>query len=385
MTLVFIPVRGGSTSIPLKNIKLLAGKPLVYWTARAASDTASVDAVVIATDHAGIKETVLGFDLPKVVVYDRLPDNAQTTSSTESVMLEYIERHDLPDDELFCLVQATSPLLTTADIEGALEHLKKENAASLITTARVKHFLWRQDGVPINYDYRHRPRRQEFDGTLMENGALYVNRVGNIKRDGNRLSEKIAVYEMAPHTMVDIDEPDDWPLAEQMMRKYHPLVIGERKNRTIRLFVSDVDGVMTDAGMYYGSDGVELKKFSTRDAVGLRMLRERGVKTAIITGENSPSVQNRANKIKIDYVFQGIEDKAVVLKKLCEETGIPLSETAYIGDDLNDLPAIELAGFTACPTDAADAVKEKVDLVLTRRGGDGAVREWCERILSSLK
>ena len=380
MNVAFIPVRGGSKSIPLKNIKPIYGKPLVYWTAVAACGASCVDKVVIATDSPEIKTCLSDWGLPKTEVYDRLPENATDTSSTEDVMLEFIERSHLKMNDTFLLIQATSPLLQSGHIEAAYKMFQESRADSLLTAVRDKRLYWNKNGQPINYDFRKRPRRQDFDGMLMENGALYINSVENICRDKNRLTGKIVVYEMPEYTGFEIDEPDDWIIVEQLMKKH--LNAGLSGISGIRLFVTDVDGVMTDAGMYYGSDSVELKKFNTRDAVGLRMLRERGIKTAIITGENTSCVQNRANKIKIDYVFQGINDKDVTLRQLWQETGITPKETAYIGDDINDLPAIRLVGASACPADAVDAVKAEVDVVLTKNGGDGAIREWSESVLN---
>jgi N-acylneuraminate cytidylyltransferase len=378
MNIAFIPVRGGSKSIPLKNVKLLYKQPLIYWAASAAANAVCIERVIIATDSVEIKKTVDELQLPKVAIYDRQPANAADTSSTESVMLEFINHANLKDSDYFFLIQATSPLLKSEDIDWAYKKLIDEKADSLLTVVRNKRFYWNESGQPINYDYQHRPRRQDFDGMFMENGALYINTVGNIKRDKNRLSGKIALYEMPEYTGFEIDEPDDWLIVEQLMKRHITKNNQHRTQYPIRLFVMDVDGVLTDGGMYYGESGEELKKFNTRDAMGLELLRKRGIKTAIITSENTNIVKQRAKKIKVDYVFQGVTDKAEVLKTLCKETGIPLSATAYIGDDVNDLPAIKIAGLSACPADAVDEVKESVDVVLNQTGGNGVVREWCE-------
>ena len=219
--IAFIPVRGGSKSIPLKNIRPLAGAPLVYWTAKAANDAACIDKVIIATDSSEIKRTVLALKhLDKVVLYDRDPQNAQDTSSTESVMLEYIEKAGLPDTDNFFLIQATSPLLKSSHIEGMYAKMLEENADSSLSCVRNKRFYWSEDGKPLNYDYRARPRRQDFAGLMMENGACYINTVGNIRRDRNRLSGKISVFEMPEYTATEIDEPDDFLLIEKLMERH---------------------------------------------------------------------------------------------------------------------------------------------------------------------
>lgn len=219
--IAFIPVRGGSKSIPLKNIKLLLGKPLVYWTAKAANDAKCIDKVIVATDSEEIKNVVRGFGLDKVEIYNRKEENAQDTSSTESVMLEYIEFAQLNTFDNFFLIQATSPLLKSIHIEQMYEKMKKDGANSALSCVNTKRFFWTKDGKSLNYDYKNRPRRQDFEGLMMENGACYINSVGNILNDKNRLSGKISVYPMPEYTAVEIDEPDDFLLVENLMKKYN--------------------------------------------------------------------------------------------------------------------------------------------------------------------
>ena len=219
--IAFIPVRGGSKSIPLKNIKQLAGKPLVFWTAKAANDANSIDKVIIATDSPEIVKTVTEFNLTKVQIYNRKPENAQDTSSTESVMLEYIEAENPDDEDRMFLIQATSPMLTSKHIDNLYKKYLDEKADSAMTGVITKHFFWTKDGKPVNYDYKNRPRRQDYEGLIQENGACYINSVSNIKKDKNRMSGKIAVCEMPEYTAYEIDEPDDFLIIEKLMEKYN--------------------------------------------------------------------------------------------------------------------------------------------------------------------
>ncbi len=219
--IAFIPVRGNSKSIPLKNIKPLLMKPLVYWTVKAANDADIIDKVVVATDSEKIKQTVLDFGFPKVEIYDRDPQNALDTSPTADVVLEYLNKHSFADEDLFFLLQATSPLTETEHVTGIYEKMIAEGANSALTCVREKRFYWTEDGHPINYDYMNRPRRQNFAGTLMENGAIYLSRIESIrKNNGILLCEKVSVYEMPSYTAVEIDEPDDWLILEALMFKY---------------------------------------------------------------------------------------------------------------------------------------------------------------------
>ena len=220
MNIAFIPARGGSKSIPLKNIKEINGKPLIYWTSKAAEDAKCIDKIIIATENEKIKETVLNFGFKKLEVYDRDPENARDESSTESVMTEYIKKSDLNPEDNFFLIQATSPLLKSEYIDEMYEEYIKSGADSIFSGVREKQFHWIEtpQGVnPINYDYRNRPRRQDFQGIIAENGACYINKVKNILRDNCRLSGKITVYEMPPQTGFEIDEESDWIIVEQLM------------------------------------------------------------------------------------------------------------------------------------------------------------------------
>ena len=221
MNIAFIPVRAGSKSIPLKNIKILNGKPLVYWTAKASQDAKCIDKIIIATDSEEIKKIVLNFGFNKLEVYDRDSANAQDTSSTESVMVEYIKKTKLNPEDNFFLIQATSPLLKSKYIDEMYEKFKNSDAESIFSGVREKQFHWieTENGVkPINYDYKNRPRRQEFQGIIAENGACYINSVKNILENNCRISGKIITYEMPAETAYEIDEESDWLITEELMK-----------------------------------------------------------------------------------------------------------------------------------------------------------------------
>lgn len=379
--IAFIPVRGGSKSIPLKNIKLFCGKPLVCWNIEALENCPMVDEVIVATDSDEIWNTVENQKYKKTKLYRRSEENACDTASTESVMLEYINYAQLPDDDIFMLVQATSPLTESVHFMEALQLYSKHEYDSIITCVRNYRFFWNEDGTSMNYDYRNRPRRQNFNGMLMENGAFYINIVGNVKESGNRLSGKIGIYEMPEYTATEIDEPDDWIVLENLMRKY---VLSQKVNSKIKLFISDIDGTLTDGGMYYSENGDELKKFNTRDGMGFELLRKTGIKTAIITSEDRSLNHRRAEKLKIDFIYQGKrgEGKVSVAKEICEELGITFDEVAYIGDDINCLDLLSLVGLAACPADADSKIKDLPFIhVMTKKGGDGCVREFINMII----
>ncbi len=150
----------------------------------------------------------------------------------------------------------------------------------------------------------------------------------------------------------------------------------------IRLLLTDCDGVLTDAGVYYSARGEEMKRFSIRDGMGVERLRTLcGVDTGIMTGENSAIVARRAEKLKMTHLYLGIKNKAAQLQTMLEQHGFGADEVAFIGDDMNDLEILQLVGLSACPADAMPKVKAVVHYVCQSDGGKGAFREFAEYII----
>jgi 3-deoxy-D-manno-octulosonate 8-phosphate phosphatase (KDO 8-P phosphatase) len=151
----------------------------------------------------------------------------------------------------------------------------------------------------------------------------------------------------------------------------------------IRLFATDVDGVLTDAGMYYAESGDEWKKFNTRDGMGIKLLQRAGIITAIVTQERTKLVARRAEKLAIPELHQGVMDKLSLIREMAARHGLTLSQVAYIGDDINDLEALKAVGFSAAPADGMPQVAAAVDYICQKKGGEGAVREIVEMILAA--
>lgn len=387
MNVAFIPVRGGSKSIPLKNIRPICGKPLVYWVIKAACGCRFIDKVYIATDSEIIKKTVEGFGFEKALVIGRSAESATDTASTEFAMLEFAESYAFDN---IVLIQATSPLLTSEDLERGFEIFQEEAVDSVLSAVPQKRFYWEYAGDgsvrPVNYDVYKRPRRQEFDGCLTENGAFYITGRTGLLESKNRLNGRIRAVEMCEDSFFEIDEPDDWVIIEALMKKNGITSEDSMKDKlkNIKILLTDCDGCLTDAGMYYSEHGDELKKFNTRDGMGFRLLREKGIRTGIITSEKVDLVSRRANKLQLDILKMGIGNKLKTVKDICRELHIGLENVAYIGDDINDLEVVEAAGFGCSVNSGMEIVKEKADYVTKVNGGEGAVREVAELILQAL-
>jgi len=383
MNIAFVPARCGSQTIPFKNIKIICGRPLIYWALLALTKSKSIDQIYVATDCDDIKDVVVDFTFEKVQIFDRCDVNANNTASTESVMLEFLDGMNFSEEDLFILVQATTPFTSSDDFDNAINIIKSDSEIdSLLSCVESKRFFWTKDGIAINYNYLKRPLRQDFDGLLMENGAFYINTVENIYKYKNRLSGNIHPYVMPEYTAIEADEEDDWLIIEQLMYKY--IINKQTRANSVKIFATDVDGVLTDAGMYYDNNGNELKRFNTHDGMAFNILKERGIITAMLTSEKTNIVKLRANKLQVDYLFQGVKgsEKLEALNKICVEKNMSLSEVAYIGDDINDYNVLSSVGFPACPKNAIANIKDIKGIThLSKSGGDGAVREFVELLL----
>lgn len=208
-----VPLRGGSKSIPYKNIKKIAGKPLAYWVCDAAKKSKYIDEVYVSTEDEKIKDVINSFGLG-IKIIDRPPELATDKALTDSVMLHFATKVNF---DILVTLQATSPLTTDNNINKAIEQLVEDKSDSLLTGVLVKRFFWSEDGKALNYDYLHRPMRQDFKGTIMENGAFYITKREILEKYKNRLGGKISVFRMPEETTVEIDEPEDWEVVEKLL------------------------------------------------------------------------------------------------------------------------------------------------------------------------
>lgn len=373
-----VPLRGGSKSIQKKNIKIIAGKPLCAWVIEQALKVKEIDEIYVSTDDKEITEIVTSIDT-RIKIVDRPAEFATDTASTESVMLHF---SSIVEFDLLITIQATSPLTQASDFQKGINLIFSAQFDSILTGTRLKRFFWEKvDEIahPINYNYKKRPRRQEFKGTLMENGAFYITKKNILTTDKCRLGGKIGFLELPKENAVEIDEPGDWDIIESLLWK-------NQKNNLlgqIKALVIDVDGTLTDGGMYYTKNGEFLKKFNTRDAKGLELIQKTDIEVILLTAEESDVVRARAHKLSLKNVYYGIKNKMPKLQEICETLGITLNEVAYIGDDINDLDCLLNVKFSACPSDAHPEVLKKVSYICKRNGGNGAVREICDLLLKN--
>lgn len=375
----FIPLRKNSKGIKNKNKRKMVGRPLFTWVLGEAIFS-DLDEVFVFTDD----ENIMSFInreyswTNKVKALSRSKESASDKASTESAILEFCNIINYEFD-LFCMLQVTSPITTRNDINNCINKITNDQYDSALTVAQTHRFIWNEDGTPINYNIFKRPRRQDFEGLLVENGAVYVTTKTSLNETKNRLGNKIAVVKMDDESFHEIDSESDWIIVEQLLINRQK---SNKKSDKITHLVLDVDGVFTDGSVYYSSEGELSKKFDMRDGMGLEILRENNVDVMVMTSEQSDIVDQRMKKLKIKDVYLGVKDKFTLLNQIIKEKELSLANIAYVGDDVNDLTNICSVGLSLTPNNATNIVKQHADIILPTNSGNGAIRSACEFILN---
>ena len=212
----FVPVRIGSKSIPKKNIKNWNNKPLLFWVCDALEKSSEIDEFWIASDSEEINNIFKEFKFSKGKIYNRSIKNSQDKSSTESVLIEFINNKKLKKEDLIMLCQATSPYLKSTDIDSGFTEIINKNFDSLLSVVKFERFIWNNSGEALNYDINNRPRRQDMEDYFIENGAMYISNVQNILNSKCRLSGSVGYHIMPKQTEFELDEPEDWILSESL-------------------------------------------------------------------------------------------------------------------------------------------------------------------------
>ncbi|OXB07624.1 acylneuraminate cytidylyltransferase [Flavobacterium pectinovorum] len=373
-----IPLRKNSKGIPGKNKKKMLGRPLFSWVLTEAIFS-ELDEVYIFTDDQEIIDYINKeyHWSPKVKALLRNDENASDTASTESVMLEFAETIKY-DFDILCLLQATSPMTKAVDINATLNEIIDNKKQSALTVVNTHRFIWNSDGTSQNYDVFKRPRRQDFDGLLIENGAVYTTTKEAFLNSKNRISGSIGLVKMPEESLVEIDSTSDWHIVENLLAER------QKKSKThqkIEYLILDVDGVFTDGSVYYNADGEMAKRFDMRDGMGLEIIRQNQIQVIAITSENSDLVAQRMKKLQINDTFLGVKDKFSFLTHFLLDRNSSFGAVAYVGDDVNDLANICSVGWSFAPANATITVKANADYILTHASASGAIRETCEILI----
>ncbi len=335
-----------------------SGRPLLYWCVRALSDCNAVDRTVVSTADDSMHRLVEGFQLPGV-------DLTRGAEGPDRMLTAFLREAKLDAKDRLIVVPKASPFLIRKELDLGIAEFEMCGADRLVSVCRSPKRVFSADGSLLHA------------GALVENGVFRVSPVGKALLP----PQETRLYRMADHTALDLSTPEGFGAAEAAHRNTLPDLYPALGG--IRMLLTDVDGVLTDAGMYLSESGDELKKFSTRDGMAFALLRQRGLKIGIITGEDTEIVARRAKKLKADHLHQGIGDKLPMVLQICEQEGIEPGEVAYVGDDIGDLTALRAVGFAACPGTAEPTVKRAAHYICERGGGEGCVREVAEMILAA--
>ncbi|MCK5528986.1 MAG: acylneuraminate cytidylyltransferase [Kiritimatiellae bacterium] len=395
-----IPARGGSKGIPRKNIKPLCGKPLIGWMMEAALESKSIGRVFVSTDDAEIAVVAESYGAEVVM---RPVDIAGDFSKSEDAVLHLLDELEQAGEELSDVVvflQCTSPLTTAKDIDATVDLVSKGGYDTAGTGVLFHSFLWKEGANGsyggVNHDQTKRLMRQEREEEFLETGAVYAMRCDEFRRNKFRFFGKIGFSEVPASRSPEIDTLDDWLQVESLVRTIMPEkvssvpigdsipLVSELDTSAIKAVVTDFDGVLTDNGVEVDADGHESVRCNRSDGWGISCLKSAGYHVACISTEKNPVVARRCEKMQIPYVH-GSDDKEAVLREMCKEWGIELSNVLYVGNDLSDAACIEVAGIGVIPSDAIRAMESIADAKTLTRGGEGVLREISSALLGSSK
>ncbi len=386
--LAIIPARGGSKGIPHKNVRPLAGKPLIAHNIEQVRRSRYITRLVVSTDDAEIAAIARQYGAE--VVWRPAEISGDTAASELALLhtLEHLEQAEGYQPEVVVFLQCTSPLTLAEDMDGTVQALLDQQADSALAVIPFNYFLWKPDNdgdaVGINHDKRTRPLRQQREPQYLETGAVYVMRAQGFRQACHRFFGKTALYEMPAERRLEIDDPVDFQVAEVLLRLQESRRGLACLPKPVAAVVFDFDGVFTDNKVITFQDGREAVVCDRSDSWGIGRLRKTGLPLLVLSTETNPVVQARCDKMRIPCQ-QGLDNKVEALKRWLDERGLPASQVVYVGNDDNDLGCMELVG---CPVAVADAYPEALEravLVLKHPGGDGAVREICDLVLRQMQ
>lgn len=383
--LALIPARGGSKSLPRKNVLPLGGIPLIAHTIRAAREASLVTRVAVSTEDAAIASIARQFGAD---VVNRPIELASNEASSESALLHAL--HHLAAAEgyrpdILCFLQCTSPLTSPEDIDGVLGAMISTGAETALAVTRFHYFVWQEavagGVVGVNHDKAVRQRRQDRQKEFLETGSVYAMDAAGFLAAGHRFFGTTMVHEIPTSRVLEIDDPDDFALATERLER--------NKRATSSLpprvdgIVFDFDGVFTDDRVLVDENGTEAVHCSRRDGMGIEMLRDAGIPMIVISKERNAVVARRCEKLHLEC-RQRQDSKIGTLKAWIDDHELDAKHVIYVGNDVNDLECMAAVGCAVAPVDAHPRALEAAAVVLSCEGGRGAIRELADRILEAI-
>ncbi len=399
--LAIIPARGGSKGIPRKNIKSFAGYPLIAYSILAALRAESVTRVIVSTDDDDIARVARewGAEVP----FMRPAELAQDKTTDYPVMrhaLDWLKENEVYQPEVVVQLRPTSPVRPLALVDDAvkalLAHPQADCVRGVVPSGQNPYKMWTVDeasgamkpllqveGIQEPYN----APRQILPATYWQTGHIDAIRLETILAKESLTGDVLYPIHIDPKFTVDIDLPRDWHGAEATLKALTGEVVDPASNRRAfpkqpKFLVMDFDGVFTDNRVIVDQNGVESVRADRSDGLGFGLLKaQTPVECLIISKERNPVVAQRAAKLGIP-VLQAVDDKATALKNAMRERNLAQEETIFVGNDVNDLPTLDIAGYFVAPADSHPEVLRRVDLVLKNKGGRGALRELCDKLIA---
>lgn len=402
--LALIPARGGSKGIPRKNIRSFAGYPLIAWSIAAAKQSELVTRIIVSTDDEEIAAVARewGAEAPFLRPVEISQDKTTDLPVFEHA-LKWLEDVDGYRPDMVIQLRPTSPIRPKNMLDDAIRILQNHKDADcvrgVVVAGQNPFKMWRFNGEdkPLNpllivdgIKEPYNAPRQILPPVYWQTGHIDVIRTSTISEKKSLTGDVIYPLVIDSKYTVDIDTLSDWAKYEALV--YSGLeIVSPRKARhtmpeTIKLIICDFDGVVTDNSVITDQDGKESVLASRSDSMHIKTLKEKGIDFMILSSEPNNVVQARAKKMGVEAIHGvGMQDKGRVMREVLEKKNIKVENVIYVGNDLNDLPCFEIAGWSVAVADAYPEVIRAADFVLTKNGGHGAIRELCEIILNRRK
>ncbi len=403
--LAIIQARGGSKGLPRKNLRLLRGHPLVAYSIASAQAARSITRVVLSTDDPEIADVAraYGAEVPFLRPAELAQDDTPDFPLFEHA-IGWLAGHEDYHPRMVVQLRPTTPLRPCGMIDEAVRILESDPQADCVRGVTVPkqtpYKMWREvaDGcvVPLletDFPEPFNMPRQKLPVTYWQTGHIDVIRTTTITHKHSLTGVRVRPIVIDTNYCVDIDTLVDFDLATQAIEQKHldidvPHAAAGPAIRSwpspVAMVVFDFDGVFTDNRVYVFQDGREAVACNRGDGMGLSLLHASGLPIVVLSTEQNSVVDARCRKLQLEC-RHGLADKAAALRALAREKNMDLQQIVYVGNDVNDLGCMEAVGFSVAVADAHPLALEKADLVLSRRGGAGAVRELCDLILQHLR
>ena len=400
--LALIPARGGSKGIPRKNIRSFAGYPLLAWSIAAAKQASFVTRVIVSTDDEEIAAVAreYGAETPFLRPVEFAQDNT-TDLPVFQHALQWLKEHEGYQPELVIQLRPTSPIRPKDCVDSAIkilrEHADADCVRGVVPAGQNPHKMWRFAGAgqPVKpllevegIAEPYNAPRQLLPPVYWQTGHIDAIRVSTINEKHSLTGDVIYPLVIDPRYTVDIDNLSDWAKYETLANSGLEMVLPGRTllskrsmPEKIDLLISDFDGVITDNRVWVNEDGMEFVAAYRSDSIGVQLLREIGIDVMILSSEINRVVEARARKMGVQVIHGvGIHEKGRVMREVLEQKNVKAENVIYIGNDVNDLPCFEVAGWSVAVADAYPEVIQAADFVLSKPGGHGALREICDLI-----